>query len=644
MCGIAGIFDLEGSREIEPGRLARMSRHVAHRGPDGEGVAFRPGLGLAHRRLAIIDLVTGQQPMSDEEGSLLTVFNGEIYNFAELRQRLVREGHRFRTKSDTEVIVNGYRAWGEACPTRLRGMFAFAIWDAREQSLFLARDRLGEKPLYYTISDGFLLFASELRAVIAALPSVPDLDPEAVADYFALGYVPDPKSIFHGIAKLAPGHSLLFRRAARALPEPRRYWRPQMGERTGTEPAALAEELVERLDDAVRVRTISDVPLGAFLSGGVDSSAIVALLARSSGSPVRTCSIGFDDPAMDESAHALELAQHWRTDHYMKRVSVDACAILDRIAAAYTEPFADSSALPTYIVSQIARQRVTVALSGDGGDELFLGYRRYPFFLREERFKSWLPPTLRSAVIGPLARAYPQLDRAPRPLRAKATLEALAADRAHGYLRSVTPLPEPERGRLFSLEFQHTLTGYDPASRFAELFEEAGSPDPLAQAQYADLATWLPGRMLVKVDRASMAHGLEVRPPLLDHEFVEWSLALPRHLHLQGFEGKALFKRALRSLVPAKLLDRPKQGFAIPLAGWLRGPLAERLRLISREGRIAASGLFDARQVETLVDQHVAGTRDHGQALWSLLMFDAFLERRWLELPMAAERAPALVA
>ena len=642
MCGIAGIVDLEGRRPIDPGRLQRMSRLVAHRGPDGEGLALRAGYGFAHRRLAIVDLATGQQPMANEDGSVLTVYNGEIYNFAEVRAELQELGHHFATRSDTEIIVHGYEEWGADCLARFRGMFAFALWDERREILFLARDRLGEKPLYWSLTaDGFLLFASELRAVVAAMAVQPDLEPTAVADYFAFGYVPDPKSIFKNIHKLAPGHHLLVRRSENARPKITRYWRPRPSTPVGRGEQELAEELIERLDEAVRIRTIAEVPLGAFLSGGVDSSAIVALLARASSLPVTTCAIGFDDPTLDETAYADMLARRYHTDHHATRVTLDASALLGRLSVAYSEPFADSSALPTFVVSAQARKRVTVALSGDGGDELFFGYRRYPFYAREERVKAFLPAGLRRSLLGPLARSWPKLDRAPRALRAKATFEALASDSAHGYLRAVTPLPDAERRSLFTPTFEHSLGHYHPADLLAGHFAEADADDALGRAQYADLLTWLPGRMLVKVDRASMANGLEVRPPLLDHRFVEWTLGLPRELKLKGFEGKRLFKKALEPLVPARLLNRRKQGFSLPLAQWLRSGLRPRLHAMCSEGRLAGTGFFDPGALNRLVSEHGSGHRDHGQALWALLMFDGFLERRWLEI--AAEPAHGAV-
>ncbi len=643
MCGLAGIFDLGGRRPVDRQRLLRMTEALRHRGPDGGSVTLRPGLGLGHRRLAIIDLADGTQPMTNEDGRILTVYNGEVYNFRDLMAELVAKGHRFRSRCDTEVLVHGFEEWGpEGCLSRLRGMFAFALWDEAEDRLLLARDRLGEKPLYYTATpDGLLLFASEIGALLAGLDAAPPLDPRAVADYFTYGYVPDPRTIHRGIRKLPPGHFLLVARGggggAAALPAaPVRYWRPRFRAEHRGSLDDLAHELLERMRAAVGMRLMADVPLGAFLSGGVDSSGVVALMAQATSGPVTTCAIGFGDPALDETAYARTLAARYGTNHHEERVEVEAASLIDRLAEVYGEPFADSSALPTYVVSQLARRQVKVALTGDGGDEVFAGYRRYPFHLREERVKAWLPAALRRSVFGPLARLYPQLDRAPRPLRAKATFAALATDQVGGHLRAVTALPEADRQGLFSPAFETLLAGYDPASVLAGHAAEADTEDPLARAQYIDLMTWLPGRMLVKVDRASMAHGLEIRPPLLDHELVEWAAGLPAALKLRGMEGKVILKRALEPLVPHELLYRPKQGFTLPLAAWLRGELRPRLDALSREGgRLAETGFFDPGGLQRLVEAHVSGRRDHTPALWALLMFDAFLARMRRPAPAA---------
>ncbi len=627
MCGIAGIFDLAGLRPIEAQRLLRMNQALLHRGPDGGDIALRPGLGLGHRRLAIIDVAGGAQPMANEDGQVLIVFNGEIYNYQQHATELLARGHRFGTRSDTEVLIHGYEEWGtEGLLGRLNGMFAFALWDAARESLLLARDRLGEKPLYYaTTADGLLLFGSEIGAILAGLGETPPLEPTAVADYFAYGYVPDPKTIYRGIHKLAPGHFLEAQRG-QPLPAQQRYWRPQFGNNHHGSLDDLGAELLVRTRRAVEMRLMSEVPLGAFLSGGVDSSGVVALMAEASAGPVTTCTIGFGDPALDETAYARQMATRYGTRHHEERVEVEAASKIDMLARIYGEPFADSSALPTWVVSGLARKHVTVALTGDGGDEVFAGYRRYPMHQREETLKAQLPAAVRRAVFGPLARHYPKLDWAPRVLRGKATFEALAADTAHGFFRAVTAMPPADARGLFTPGFLASLGGYDPALVLAHHAAEAKTDDPLARAQYMDLMTWLPGRMLVKTDRASMAHSLELRPPLLDHELVEWAAGLPAAVKLRGNSGKAVLKRAFEPLVPHDLMYRPKQGFSLPLAAWLRGELRPRLeQMASANGRLAASGIIEPARVGEMVAAHASGRRDHTPPLWALLMFDAFL-------------------
>jgi asparagine synthase (glutamine-hydrolysing) len=643
MCGIAGLLDLTGQRPVDRARLRRMTDAIRHRGPDGGGEDVLPGVGLGHRRLSIIDVEGGAQPIGNEDGTVLTTYNGEVYNYQDRIAELVAAGHRFRTRCDTEVLVHGYEEWGaEGLLARLNGMFAFAIWDTRREELLLARDRLGEKPLYYTqTADGWLLFASELPALLAGMDGTPPLDPQAVADYFAYGYVPDPRSIHRGVFKLPAGHYLSVRRG-QALPAATRYWRPQFRDEHRGDDTALAEELLRRFRRAVEMRLVSEVPIGAFLSGGVDSSGVVALMAQATAGPVTTCSIGFGDPALDETGYARQVAQLYRTNHHEQRVDLDAAALVGPVAAAYGEPFADSSALPTYVVSQVARRHVTVALTGDGGDEVFAGYRRYPLHRAEERVKALLPAALRRAVFGPLSRIYPQLDRAPRPLRFKATFAALAADRAHGFLRAVTALPTADAEGLFTAAFQRETGGYDPAELLARHAADADSDDPLAVAQYMDLMTWLPGRMLVKTDRASMAHALELRAPLLDHELVDWAAGLPAAAKLRGMSGKVILKRALEPLVPRELLYRPKQGFVMPMSDWLRTALRPQLdAACARDGALAATGWFEPAALRRLAEDHAGGRRNHTPALWALMMFDAFLRRAQGDAPVLPEPAAA---
>ncbi|PIX75406.1 MAG: asparagine synthetase B [Rhodocyclales bacterium CG_4_10_14_3_um_filter_68_10] len=625
MCGIAGILDTRGRREIDRDVLDRMNESQHHRGPDEGGLHLEPGLGLGHRRLSIIDLSSGQQPLANEDGSVAIVFNGEIYNFQELKPELEALGHRFRTHSDTEVIVHAWEQWGEACLDRLRGMFAFAIWDRNRETLFLARDRLGVKPLYYALlPDGQFLFGSELKALLAHGGLARDIDPLAIEEYFALGYAAEPRTIFRGAAKLSPGHCLAVRRGL-PLPAQRAYWdvRFTLDRKPGL--ADACAELEQRLEESIRLRMISEVPLGAFLSGGVDSSAVVAMMARTSRDPVRTCSIAFDDPAYDESRYAQQVAERYRTRHHVDRVESDDFDLIDTLARLYDEPYADSSAIPTYRVCQLARGHVTVALSGDGGDESFAGYRRYRLHLMEERLRASMPLSLRRPLFGLLGRAYPKLDWAPRVLRGKTTFQALGRDSVEAYFHSVSLMRGDMRRRLFSGRLRAELGGYNALEVFRRHAANAGTEDPLALIQYLDLKTYLVGDINTKVDRASMAHSLEVREPLMDHPLVEWLASLSSSLKVRGQEGKWLLKKAMEPHLPREVLYRTKMGFAVPLARWFRGPLAARVRESVLGERLAASGLFDAGTLRHLVQAHQSGRADYSTPLWTLLMFEAFL-------------------
>jgi asparagine synthase (glutamine-hydrolysing) len=596
MCGITGIFHPIGAPGIDAAVLARMNESQHHRGPDAGDMHVEPRVGLGHRRLSIIDVATGQQPLWNEDRSVCIVYNGEAYNFQELVPELTALGHRFRTRSDTEVIVHAWEAWGEECVKRLRGMFAFALWDRNRQVLFLARDRLGVKPLFYTqLADGSVLFGSELKSLLAHPRLARTIDESAVEDYLALGYVPEPRTIFRGVHKLAPAHTLAWKVGERAMPAQRSYWDVAFDpDPTITEAAAL-DELSARLTESVRLRLISDVPLGAFLSGGVDSSAVVATMAGLSSEPVNTCSIAFDDPAFDESRYAQEVATRYGTRHRAQTVAVDDFDLIDRLAGIYDEPYADSSAIPTFRVCALARRSVTVALSGDGGDENFAGYRRYRFQLAEERLRSLLPGSVRRGVFGSLGRVYPKLDWAPRMFRARSTLQALARDAVEGYFCTMSIVRDDERRSLYSDAFRRRLSGYQAVETFRRHARAAGTTDPLSLVQYLDLKTYLVGDINTKVDRAAMANSLEVREPLMDHPLVEWLATLPGHLKIRNGEGKYLLKKAMEPKLSHDLLYRPKMGFAVPLAGWFRGPLRQRVRDALLGERLRATGWFEPR-------------------------------------------------
>ncbi|MGH9805758.1 MAG: XrtA/PEP-CTERM system amidotransferase, partial [Terriglobia bacterium] len=517
-------------------------------------------------------------------------------------------------------------AWGAACVKRFRGMFAFALWDRKQETLFLARDRLGVKPLYYALlPDGKFIFGSELKSLLAHGECSLELDSRAVEEYFALGYVPEPRTIFVNVAKLPPAHTLSIRRGA-VQATPVEYWdvRFTLDNRLSDEDASA--ELVARLRESVRMRLISEVPLGAFLSGGVDSSAVVAMMSSVSAEPVNTCSISFSDPAFNESAWATMVAQRYQTRHFEDRVDSDDFDLIDGLARLYDEPFADSSAIPTFRVCQLARRHVTVALSGDGGDESFGGYRRYRMHLAEERLRSSVSLSVRRPVFGLLGRVYPKADWAPRAFRAKSTFEALARSSVPAYFHSVSILRDDMRRQLFSDAFKAKLNGYSAIEVFHRHAQRAPSDDPLALVQYLDLKTYLVGDINTKVDRAGMAHSLEVREPLMDHTLVEWLATLPSDMKVRGNEGKYLLKEALKPYLPSDLLYRPKQGFAVPLARWFRGPLRQRMREAVLGERLAATGLFNRRYLEHLVERHASSARDFSAPLWTLVMFDAFLK------------------
>jgi asparagine synthase (glutamine-hydrolysing) len=627
VCGFVGIFDPSGRAPIDRALLAAMNRTQTHRGPDGAGMHVAPGIGLAHTRLAIIDLETGAQPLFNEDGSVAVVYNGEIYNFRDLRAELRARGHFFRSASDTEVIVHAWEEWGETCVGHFRGMFAFALWDGRRKTLFLARDRLGIKPLHYAVlPQGQLLFASELKALLAH-PDLPRrIDPCTLEDYLAFSYVPDPKTIYRDAHKLRPGHWLRWR-AGEGAPRLERYWRLRFAARQRLSARRAAEELLERLEEAVALRMIADVPLGAFLSGGVDSSAVVAMMSRRSAAPVDTCTIAFEERDHDESAFARQVAQACGTRHHVGHARMQDPHGIERLPLVYDEPFADASAIPTLQLSALARERVKVALSGDGGDELFAGYRRHRWHLYEEWVRTALPLSVRRPLFGALGALYPKLDWAPRPLRLKSTLAELALDPAHAYCRSVAIASDAVRRRLYAPELRSALQGYGASEVIRAHWREAESRHPLDQVQYVDLMTYLPGDILTKVDRASMAHSLEVRVPLLDHVLVEWAATLPPRLRLNARGSKYVLKEALRPYLPAAILRRGKMGFAVPLAAWLRGPLSAPVESALAEPAFAHSGLFDMAAVRRLIEQHGSGRSDHSRMVWALFMLAGFLAR-----------------
>ncbi len=625
MCGIAGIYHLQTAKPVEEARVRAMTDAIAHRGPDGSGCWLAPGVGLGHLRLAIIDLAGGVQPMASADGQAMISYNGEIYNFREVRAELEALGRTFRTHSDTEVIVEAWRQWGPDCLSRLNGMFAFAIHDQHRGGLFLARDRLGVKPLHYAeLSDGSVIFGSELKALLAhpLLRRSPDFS--AIDDYLGLGYVPDDASIVAGVKKLPAGHYLLLRRG-QPLPRPVQWWDISFADRAKGSAAALEEQLVGIMRSAVTDRMISDVPLGAFLSGGVDSSSVVALMAEASGQAVKTCSIGFDHPEFDETRYAAQIAARFATDHRTRIVSADDYGLIDTLVHAFDEPFADASALPTYRVSELARETVTVALSGDGADEAFAGYRRLTFFNAEERVRRLMPMGLRGPLFGTLGKLYPKMDWAPQMLRAKSTLQGLGRSSEEAYAVAVGVTPPGLRARLYTDRAIRDLQGHRAEDRYIAAMRAAPARSALDRAQYADLKIWLPGDILTKVDRASMAVSLEAREPLVDYRLVEFAARLPVSMRVRGTTGKWLMKQAMRRYLPDDILFRKKMGFSTPISAWFRGPLAGDAQRIARGSALSETGWFDPKVLDTVVTEHQSGRVDHGRLLWQLLMLDRSL-------------------
>ncbi|MGZ3157879.1 MAG: XrtA/PEP-CTERM system amidotransferase [Burkholderiaceae bacterium] len=624
MCGIVGIFDMRGERAIDRQLLDRMNETQYHRGPVEGGLHIEPGLGFGHRRLSIIDLSSGQQPLFNEDHSVVVVFNGEIYNFQELMEELLKLGHTFRTHCDTEVIVHAWEQWGDQCVHRFRGMFAFVVWDRNKKTLFAARDRLGIKPFFYAVVDGLFIFGSELKALLTVPALKREIDPRAVEEYFAYGYVAEPRTIFKGALKLSPGYMMTLHIGDTDI-TPKKYWDVPFKMHAPMSEQETEQALIVQLREAVKSHMIADVPLGGFLSGGVDSSAIVAMMAGLTSGPVNTCSIAFNDPEYDESEFANQVATQYKTQHHTETVDKDDYGLIDTLARLYDEPYADSSAIPTYRVCELARKHVTVALSGDGGDENFAGYRRYRYAMAEQQVRSILPSGLRKPLFGLLGKYYPKADWAPRMFRAKTTFEALSRDLAEGYFHGVSKMTDQARDKLFSEKFKQDLQGYRAFEVMRGHAANAPTDDPLSVIQYLDMKTWLPGDILTKVDRASMAHALEVRVPLLDHQFVEWASGVPSSFKLKGGEGKHVFKHALNPYLSDDILYRTKKGFSIPLADWFRGPLRARVRESVLSRTLLDTGIFNETYLRHMLDQHQSGLKDYSVSLWSVLMFEAFL-------------------
>jgi asparagine synthase (glutamine-hydrolysing) len=620
MCGIAGFVDLWAASEVRVREeraqtLENMCRVIRHRGPDDQGVMVMDGVALGMRRLSIIDLSGGRQPISNEDGTVTIVFNGEIYNYRDLQSELRARGHRLVTNSDTETIVHSYEEYGGACVEWLRGMFSFAIWDDKEKKLFIARDRVGKKPLYYTVTrQGTLVFGSELKSLLQHPEVTREINPEAIDAYFSLGYVPDPLAIFKNIEKLSPGHHLTFQNGRLSI---ERYWDFKF-ETNGNGHRAIdyLDELRAMLEESVKIRLVSDVPLGAFLSGGIDSSTVVALMARHMDQPVKTFSIGFNEDSYNELKYARLTARKFGTEHHEFLVTPDICDVVDELAWHFDEPFADSSAIPTYVVSKLAREHVTVVLTGDGGDELFAGYTRYVTEQKRRGF-NLVPRAIRKGLMDPVSR------RLPHGAFGRNYLYNVSLDSIDRYLDSVSIFTGPNKNLLYTSDFRGALRGDSQMSSFFnELSDKVKTRTSLDSLLYIDSKTYLPGDILTKVDRASMAVSLEARVPLLDHKLIEFVTRIPAGMKMAGLETKHVFKQAISDLIPAEILNRPKQGFGVPIEQWINRQLRNRIRDTLSDPRTQQRGYVSRGHVEMLLGEHEKGRRDHSMALWSLLMLE----------------------
>jgi len=635
MCGIAGF--LTSGPPADSFLLKRMCDRLIHRGPDDEGYYVQGPVGLGFRRLSIIDVARGHQPLGNEDGSIQIVFNGEIYNYRELREGLLKRGHRFATHSDTEVMVHLYEEVGDRLPGLLNGMFAFAIWDGRKRQLFLARDRAGKKPLYYSTSiPGYqVCFASELKALMA-MPGFPTaVDPKSVADFLALSYVPDWTSIHQGVSKVPAGHSLTVDANGAHL---KRYWRPEFAVRPRSTESAV-EEVRDLARDAVQRRMIADVPLGAFLSGGVDSSAVVGMMSQSATEPVKTFSMGFTAKEFDELQFAGLTARMHATDHHEEVVTPSMHEALDDVFTQFDEPFGDSSAIPMMYLSRMTRRHVTVALSGDGADEIFGGYRRYYYGALEQRVRSRVPASLRSVVFQTAGRVYPKFDFLPQVFRAKSLLTNLAQETGDAYFNSMSVFRDTWLRRILSPELRAALSDYAPRQQFRERFQQVSHLSALEQMQAIDFETYLPGDILVKTDRTTMLHSLEARCPWLDHRLIELAGTLPPGLKLRGRQGKHIFRKAVAPYVPSGTLTRRKMGFSVPLAEWLRSSL--RTTFEDTVLQPAMSEYLSLEEVRRLWSEHQSGWHNHDRKLWNLLMLAGWHARYQSAGAMRAEKVMA---
>jgi len=623
MCGITGLVRND-DKPIDKELLRRMNDAIRHRGPDEDGYYVNSSVGLAMRRLAIIDLQSGQQPIHNHDRTAWIVFNGEIYNYLELREKLEKLGHAFYTNSDTEAIVHAYDQYGSDCPKHLRGMFAFAIWVERKQELFLARDRVGKKPLLYAQVNDQLVFGSEFSCLLLHPDVGREIQPEAIDCYLSFMCVPAPLTAYKSIRKLEPGHWLRWRNGEVTI---ERYWQPDFSNKLDISEEEAGERVVEILRDSVKVRLMSEVPLGAFLSGGIDSSAVVALMAQESSERVKTFSIGFDEQDFSELHHAKRIAEHIGAEHHEFIVRPNAVEILPLLVEHYGEPYADSSAVPTYYVARETRKHVTVALNGDGGDESFAGYERHAAMQLADTYRK-VPKFLRESVIQQAVKMMPtsQIKRS-RARSAKRFLDAASLSKVDRYMRWVSTFDSSAKSSLYSEQFKHE-TSVDYAKSFLEpWFVHANGSGIVDAALLTDIMTYLPNDLLVKVDIATMAVSLEARSPFLDHHLIEFAASLPEHLKLRRLTTKYLLKKVLRKLLPSENIDRPKMGFGVPIGHWFRGEMQPFLREVVLSEKALQRGYFKPEAVKQLIELHARGERDYSHQLWTLLMLELWFQR-----------------
>ena len=623
MCGITGFVRNDG-KPVDEALLARMNEAIRHRGPDEDGFYVNGSVGLAMRRLAIIDLKSGQQPIHNQDRTAWIVYNGEIYNYLELRQKLEKLGHTFYTNSDTEAIVHAYDQFGSDCPKHLRGMFAFAIWNERDQELFLARDRVGKKPLLYALVNGQLIFGSEFSALLLHPDVSREVEPEALDHYLSYMCIPAPLTAYRAIRKLEPGHWLRWRKGEIQI---ERYWQPDFTKKLAIDEEEAGERTIEILRDAVRVRLMSEVPLGAFLSGGIDSSAVVALMAQESSERVKTFSIGFDEQDFNELHHARRIAEHVGAEHHEFIVRPDAVEVLPTLVEHYGEPYADSSAVPTYYVAKETRKHVTVALNGDGGDESFAGYNRYIAMDISEKYRR-VPSFLRESLIKEAVNLIPiSATKRSRVGSAKRMLDAISQPRVDRYARWVSVFNDETKKPLYSDSFREQTMAADPTGLLETWFKRANGIGILDAMLLTDQMTYLPNDLLVKVDIATMAVSLEARSPFLDHHVIEFAASLPQNLKARRLTTKYLLKKVLRKLLPSENLNRRKMGFGVPIGHWFRGKMQPFLREVVLSDKALRRGLFKPEAVRQLVELHARGERDYSHHLWTLLMLELWFNR-----------------